>query len=52
MGKTATENRDFVHKSAINFAVSPEEKRAIKEQADRLHISVSSYIRLKVFGGI
>lgn len=49
MPKKAYEDRDKVHKSAINFAVSPIEKEMIRKAAEAIGMTMSGYIRYRLF---
>lgn len=49
MAKKAKENRGEVRKATINFSLSPYEKEKIDRAASAMGISMSAYIRYKLF---
>ena len=49
MAKKSTANRNEVRKATINFSLSPLEKKKIDKAANSMGISMSAYIRYKLF---
>lgn len=49
MAKTKYKNVDEVRKAVINFSLSNVEKQSIVEKAESMGISMSAYIRYKLF---
>lgn len=48
-GRKYEKDRSKVHKSSINFAVSLKEKERIFQEAERMGMSMSGYIRYILF---
>lgn len=46
--KTKMLDREKLKKSAINFSLSPADKKQIEEDAQKHGLSVSAYIRFKL----
>ena len=49
MAKKAYEDRSKVHKSMVTIAVSPKEKERIIQEAEAMGMSMSGYIRFRLF---
>lgn len=49
MAKRAYAERDKVHRKSINFAVSKEEKDRIMAEAEAMGMTMSCYIRFRLF---
>ena len=48
-GRKYEQDRSKVHKQSINFAISEREKDRIIREAEAMGISMSSFIRYKLF---
>lgn len=48
-GRKYEQDRSKVRKSAINFSVSPVEKERIIKEAEEMGMSMSCYIRYRLF---
>ena len=48
-GRKYEQDRSKVHKQSINFAVSEREKDRIIQEAEELGMSMSGYIRYRLF---
>lgn len=49
VGRKYEQDRSKVHKQSINFAVSEREKDRIIQEAEAMGMSVSCYIRYRLF---
>ena len=49
VGRKYQPDRSKVHKEAINFAVSRQEKDRIIQEAEAMGMSMSAYIRYRMF---
>lgn len=48
-GRKYEQDRSKVHKSSINFSVSPAEKERIIKEAEKMGMTMSCYIRYQLF---
>ena len=48
-GRKYEQDRSKVHKQSINFAVSQKEKDKILREAEKLGMTMSAYIRYRLF---
>lgn len=49
VGRKYESDRSIVHKASINFSVSPKEKELILREAQKMGMSMSCYIRYRLF---
>lgn len=49
MAKTKMKKDNEVRKSCVCFSLSPDEKAVVAEKAERVGLTMSAYIRYKLF---